>query len=276
MKNDVKRESLKNNFLKNIMVRFDYTGIAEVELDSIIAKVKPIFKTDGYNKLKEEYLTEMDFQLQDPESIEMEGLPIKEIRKKKAYVFINEEKEIKCKLSTQFAFVLIQSQKYIPFSEYSKTLINVIKTLKDEVEFLNCVRFGVRKVNQCIIKDIHSLNKYFDTKFFQIYGLDKGNIPKLFESKDCFVEGKYNVNLTRMVILGEYDEKAAYQVVLDSDIYITKAEDINELFTGDTEITAMNERLFELYKEALTGTFIEELGKEDYRDLNIIGVERNE
>ena len=42
MKNDVRRENLKNNFLKNIIVRFDYTGIAEVELDSIIAKVKPI------------------------------------------------------------------------------------------------------------------------------------------------------------------------------------------------------------------------------------------
>lgn len=276
MKNDVKRENLKNNFLKNIIVRFDYTGISEVELDSIIAKVKPIFKTDGYNKLKEEYLTEMDFQLQDPESIEMDGLPIKEIRKKRAYVFINDEKGIECKLSTQFTFVSIQSQKYISFSEYSKTLTNVITTLKNEVEFLNCIRFGIRKVNQCIIKDIYSLNKYFDTKFFQIYGLDKGNTPKLFESKDCYEDGKYNINLTRMVIRGEYDDEVAYQVVLDSDIYITKIEDINELFNGDTEIIAMNEKLFELYKAAVTETFIEELGKEDYRDSNIIGVERNE
>lgn len=276
MKNDVRRENLKNNFLKNIIVRFDYTGIAEVELDSIIAKVKPIFKTDGYNKLKEEYLTEMDFQLQDPESIEMDGLPVKEIRKKRAYVFINDEKGIECKISTQFTFVSIQSQKYISFSEYSKTLMNVITTLKDEVEFLNCIRFGIRKVNQCIIKDIYSINKYFDTKFFQIYGLDSGNIPKLFENKDCFVTGKYNVNLTRMAIMGEYDDEVAYQIVLDSDIYITKSEDINELFNEDTEITTMNEKLFALYKEALTETFIEKLGKEDYSDSNIIGVEHNE
>lgn len=275
-KNDVKRENLKNNFLKNIIVRFDYTGISEVELDSIIAKVKPIFKNDGYNKLKEEYLTEMDFRLQDPESIETDGLPVKEIRKKRAYVFINDEKGIECKLSTQFTFVSIQSQKYISFSEYSKTLMNVITTLKNEVEFLNCIRFGIRKVNQCIIKDIYSINQYFDTKFFQIYGLDSGNTPKLFENKDCFVTGKYNVNLTRMVIMGEYDDEVAYQVVLDSDIYITKSEDINELFNGDTEITTMNEKLFALYKEALTETFIEKLGKEDYSDSNIIGVEHNE
>ena len=276
MENNVKRENLKNNFLKNIIVRFDYTGVAEVELDNIISEVKPIFKGDGYNRLEEEYLTEMDFQLQDPESMEIDGLPIKEISKKRAYVFINDEKGIECKLSTQFALVLIQNQKYIPFFEYSKTLMCVMTKFREEVEFLNFTRFGIRKVNQCIIKDISSLNKYFDTKFFQIYGLEKGNIPKLFEAKDCFADEKYNVNLTRMVIMGEYENEAAYQVVLDSDIYITKTEAINELFKGDTEITAMNENLFVLYKEALTETFIEELGKEDYSDSNIIGVECNE
>lgn len=63
MENNVKRENLKNNFLKNIIVRFDYTGVAEVELDNIISEVKPIFKGDGYNRLEEEYLTEMDFLL---------------------------------------------------------------------------------------------------------------------------------------------------------------------------------------------------------------------
>lgn len=93
-KNDVKRENLKNNFLKNIIVRFDYTGISEVELDSIIAKVKPIFKNDGYNKLKEEYLTEMDFRLQDPESIETDGLPVKEIRKKEHMFLLMMKKEL--------------------------------------------------------------------------------------------------------------------------------------------------------------------------------------
>lgn len=276
MKKDVKRDNLKNNFLKNIIVRFDYTGISEVELDSIIAKVKPIFKSDGYNSLKEEYLTEMDFQLQDPESIELDGLPIKEIRKKSAYVFINEEKGIKCKLSTQFAFVSIQSQKYIAFSEYSKTLINVIKKLKEEVEFINCTRFGIRKVNQCIIKDISKLNQYFEEKFYSIYGLEKGNKPKLFESKDCFIEDAYNVNLARMLVVGEYDGNVAYQVVLDSDIYITNTEKINALLDNEENIVAMNERLFELYKEALTETFIEALGQEEYNDTNIIGVERNE
>lgn len=276
MKDTVKRENLKNNFLKNIIVRFDYTGIAEVELDNIVAKVKSIFKKAHYNNLKEEYLTEMDLQLQDPEGIEIESLPVTGVRKKRAYVFFDKERGIECKLSTQFALVSIQSQKYIPFSEYSGTLVEVVKTFRNEVDFLNCTRFGVRKVNQCIIKDIHSLDRYFNIKLFPIYGLDRGSSPKLFESRDCFLDGKYNVNLMRTIIKGEYEDSIAYQVVLDSDIYITQDDDINRLFTGNTEITAMNERLFELYKEALTEDFIEKLGKENFNDSNIIGVEKNE
>ena len=276
MKSNIKREDLKNNFLKNVIMRIDYSGIAEVELDNIIAEIKSVFKMYGYNKLKEEYLTEMDFELQDPENMEMEGMPVREIRRKRAYVFVNEEKGIKCKVSAHFTSVSVQSQKYISFSEYSETLISVMKILKNKMEFLNFVRFGIRKVNQCIIKDICSLNEYFDRKFFQIYGLEKGNIPKLVESKDCFIDGKYNVNLARMVIMGEYDGKAACQVVLDTDIYITDAENIEELFSENTEIVEMNDKLFELYKEALADVFIENLTKINYNDNNIIGVESNE
>lgn len=275
-KNEIKRENFKNNFLKNIIVRFDYTGIAEVELDKIIAKVKSIFKEDGYDKLNEGYLTEMDFQFQDPESVEAEGLPIKEIRKKKAYVFTNSQKGIECKLSTQFVLVSIYSQKYISFAEYSQTLMNVIRMIKSNVEFLRCFRFGIRKINKCIIKNIEDLNQYFEVEFFKIYGLNRKFEPKLFESKDCFKDEKYNVNLTRMVIMGEYENDVAYQVVLDSDIYITENDNISNLFNNNDEITIMNEKLFELYKEALTEYFITELGKENFSDEHIIGVEPNE
>ena len=275
MGKEIKREHLKNNFLKNIIVRYDYTGIAEVELDRIIAKVKPIFREAGYKKLIEEYATELDFDLQDPENIQ-EVLPIKDKRKQKVYVFINEEKAIKCKLSTRFALVTIQSGKYIAFSEYSETLIAVMKVIKDEVEFLDCARFGVRKVNQCIIKDIHKLNNYFKPDCFNIYGLEKGYSTKLYESKDCFSEGNYNINFNRVVIQGEYLDEVAYQLILDSDIYITDENKISELFSNTAEIATMNERLFELYKESLTEGFIVELGKEEFSDNGIIGVEKNE
>lgn len=276
MKNELKREDLKNNFLKNIVVRFDYIGISEMELEELVSFVKPIFAKAGYNILREEYLTAMDFQLQDPEYIETEGLPAKEIRKKKAYVYINEPKGIQCKLSTNFACVEIQNQKYVAFMEYSNTLIEVIRCFREKIEFLNCIRFGIRKVNQCIIRDISSLNQYFSKHIFQIYGSESGRMPKLYESKDCFTEGNYNINLVRTVVSGEYKNQKAYQVVLDSDIYVMDSASIDELFEKQEKIVVMNERLFELYKESLTEQFLDGLGQEEYTDTNIIGVEKNE
>lgn len=160
--------------------------------------------------------------------------------------------------------------------EYSNTLIEVIRCFREKIEFLNCIRFGIRKVNQCIIRDISSLNQYFSKHIFQIYGSESGRMPKLYESKDCFTEGNYNINLVRTVVSGEYKNQKAYQVVLDSDIYVMDSASIDELFEKQEKIVVMNERLFELYKESLTEQFLDGLGQEEYTDTNIIGVEKNE
>lgn len=279
MKKNVKRENLKNNFLNNIIVRFDYVGVAESELDSIIASIKLIFRANGYDKFKEENLTELDFQFEDPENIdEINGLPVKEIRKKKAYVFFDEERGIKCKVSTQFAFVSVQSQNYIPFSEYSKTLIDVMKMLESKVDFLDFTRFGIRKINKCIISDVEQLYQYFEKEFLPIYGLEHGVVPKLLECKNCFTEENFNINYMGTLVEGEYKAKRAYQVILDFDIYLAESDYIKGIFSenGNKNIEEMNERLFELYKETLTNEFIKKLEEENFVDQNIIGVEKNE
>lgn len=276
MKNGITREQLKNNFLKNIIVRFDYTGIAEVELDNIIANIKPMFKASGYNKLQEEYLTEMDFELQDPETLELNGVPIKDIRKQKAYVFTNESRGMQCKLCTKFAFLAIQSQKYITFSEYSKTIIELMTILRDSVEFLYFNRFGVRKVNQCILKDISLIDLYFEKHCFQVYGAENGILLKLNEAKDCYMDGQYNINFARTIIAGEYDRNLAYQMVIDSDIYVTDDAVVRALLEDEAEVENMNTKLFELYTDSLTEAFLEKLCQEWREDLNIIGVEANE
>lgn len=189
---------------------------------------------------------------------------------------MNESKGIQCKISTKFACVEIQNQQYVAFSEYAKVLIQLMHIFREKIDFLNCLRFGIRKVNQCIIRDICSLEHYFDKMLFQIYGLDSGRSPMLYECKDCFTEGNYNINLVRNVIAGEYENQIAYQVVLDSDIYMTDSAEIDGLFEKYEEIIAMNERLFELYKESLTDDFLKDLTQDEWTDTNIIGVEKNE
>lgn len=274
-KDKIKREDLKHNFLKNIIIRFDYTGVSEAELDGIIAKVKPIFKSAGYSNMREEYLTEMDFELQDPERLEEEGLPVKDIRKSKAYVFSDPESGINCKLSSRFAFIQVRNSRYVSFSEYSTILMNVVAEIKKDVDFMELVRFGIRKINGCILKDINDLSKYFEKNYFPIHGFYGNHKQKLFESKDCYVDEDHNVNLMKTLLNGEYDDQIAYQVILDTDIYMKNDNNINQLFDNEKMILSMNEKLFALYKEALTDTFLELLCCEKFEDTGIIGVDIN-
>lgn len=276
MKSGITRENLKNNFLKNVIIRFDYIGITEVELEAVLTKIKPILREHGYDRLRNEYTTELDFQLQDPEQIEITSIPVREVRQQKVYVFTNDNSGLEFRISPLFAFISVNNKKYIPFSEYSKTLIEVMNILKQDVCFFSGTRFGIRKINQCIMMDISRINDYFEPRYFQIFNSGKDGISKIHEAKDCFSEEKHNVNLMRTIIAGEYDHQVAYQVILDTDIYVTDYDGINELIENSDIVNLMNEELFEFYKDALTEGFIVNLGKDVLEDCNIIGVEKNE
>lgn len=276
MKSNITREHFKNNFLKNVIIRFDYIGITETELDAVLTKIKPVLKEHGYDRLRNEYTTELDFQLQDPEALEVTSIPVREVRQQKVYVFTNDNRGMEFRISSLFAFISVNSQKYIPFSEYSETLIEVMNILKQDVSFFSGTRFGIRKINQCIMKDISHINDYFEPKYFQIFDSGKGGLSKIHEAKDCFSELTHNVNLIRTIVAGEYDNDVAHQVILDTDIYVVGYDRINELISNYDIVNQMNEELFNFYKDALTDEFIVNLGKDVFEDCNIIGVEKNE
>lgn len=99
-----------------------------------------------------ELATEMDFQMDDPEIMEMEGIPVGDVRRQRVYVFKNHVEGINLKISPVFAAVLIEETKYIDFFEYGRTLLEVMALIRRKTEFFSPVRFGLRKINQCVLK----------------------------------------------------------------------------------------------------------------------------
>lgn len=275
-KQSLARSDLKHNFLKTIIIRFDFNGISEVELDSTITDIKPLLYSKGYDRLSIELATEMDFQLGDPERAEMEGLPIQGVRRQRVYVFKNQIEGIQLKISPVFAFIFIEKTRYIDFKDYSKTLVDVVRIIRDKIPFFNTDRFGLRKINQCIFTDPNIINDYFEPEFFKLFKFSIGDSSKLTSSKDCFIHNDYNVNSIRTIIHGEWEEKEAYQVVLDSDVYLLETDIVNELIDTPDKMNPMNELLFDLYKAVLTDDFIRKLQGETFSDTEIIGVECNE
>ena len=275
-KQSLARSDLKHNFLKTIIIRFDFNGISEVELDSTITEIKPLLYSKGYDRLSIELATEMDFQLGDPERAEMEGLPIQGVRRQRVYVFKNQIEGIQLKISPVFEFIFIEKTHYIDFKDYSKTLVDVVRIIRDRIPFFNTDRFGLRKINQCIFTDPNIINDYFEPEFFKLFKFSIGDSSKLTSSKDCFIHNDYNVNSIRTIIHGEWEEKEAYQVVLDSDVYLLETDIVNELIDSPDKMNPMNELLFDLYKAVLTDDFIRKLQGETFSDTEIIGVECNE
>ena len=270
------RADLKHNFLKTIIIRFDYSGISEPELEGVISKIKPVLFEKGYYRLSIELATEMDFQLDDPERVEMEGLPVQGVRRQKVYVFKNQNEGIQLKLSPVFAFILIEKTKYIRFTDYSGTLLDVVNIIKGEIPFFNPTRFGLRKINQCIINDAKLINTYFEPAYFRLFSINADDFSKISEAKDCIIHQNYNINFTRTIVHGELDGKDAFQLVLDSDIYLLETDGVHALLNDPQMLNPMNELLFDIYKMVLTEQFIGKLQMDCFTDKEIKGVERND
>jgi uncharacterized protein (TIGR04255 family) len=272
---DLKRPDLKNNFLKQIIIRFDYTGVTEVELEAYIGDIKLLLKKYGYDRMVPEMTTEMDFQVEDPETVEEFGLAVSDIRRMKVYVFTNKDSGIKLKISQLFAFISIEKAKYKDFFEYSKALIDVVALTNEKIPLFTGERFGLRKINICCIKDMGVINNYFEPILYTVYSYGDDSRTKLFNAKNCIAVNDYNINLTRNVLAGEYDGLPVYQVVLDSDIYL-RGDKVMEVIQDIYKVKEMNDILFDLYKSAITEGFLSSLQDEEFIDDNIMGVEKNE
>ena len=62
VKNEIGREALKYNFLKKIIIRFDYDGMDDTELDQVLSDVSLKLKEYGYTNRTTETATEMQIQ----------------------------------------------------------------------------------------------------------------------------------------------------------------------------------------------------------------------
>lgn len=262
------RTDLKHNFLDNIIIRFDFNGIFENELEKCVSTLKKTLKKNKYNFAHEEYAKEVDFKINDPD---IELISPTNIRQQKVYVFHNVEDGLTFKISRSFAIINSSNKKYMSFSDYAPPLIEIINILKT-ITYFNITRFGIRKINICILKDITKLYNYFKKEHFYLYDKEK---TQIYEQRQTYIQNQYNINLIRNIVLGKYDENSAYQIAIDADIYTLSSEQIDELLNNHSKINEMNNILFEIYISMLTKKFIKQLTRDIFVDNNLIGVVKN-
>lgn len=278
VKNEIGREVLKYNFLKKIIIRFDYDGMDDTELDQVLADVSLELKEHGYTNRTIETATEMQIQLDDPESGNYSEVYGKKVREQKVFVFHNGNPQVKLGISSSSACINIEETKYVDCLTYCDVLWKVMKIISKsgKVPFFEFKRFGLRKINQCILRDIKCLNQYFEPAHFHVFRFQGEDSirEKIMQIRDSLEIADYNVNLNRMLIRGELGGQEAYQVNYDADIYLLD-EGVEELIQNEEKIAEMNNWLFALYKDAVTESFLNQLIEGTFDRNMIIGVEAN-
>lgn len=129
---------LKYNFLKKIIIRFDYDGMDDTELDLVISDISMELKKHGYTSRTVGTAKEMQIQINDPESGENPELYGRKVREQKVYIFHNENPKVKLNISSDCAYIAIEEAKYVNCLIYCNVLRNVMKIVSesDKVPFL--------------------------------------------------------------------------------------------------------------------------------------------
>lgn len=281
------RENIKNNFLRRIILRVDYEGI--VDIKDILKNLESKLPSLGFTERNFGFINNAEFELNDPEMIESElKIPIKELSKIETYKYRNSDGNVELEVNELYSALNVDVNNYNDINKYCNIFSEVINVIKEKSVYLKINRIGLRKINDCIIRDKSRFNDYFDKEYF----FDISNKLRLNSIKtekintqfvDTFSVEKYMFNYIRIVSGGvltigsqNYD---VYQAVIDIDGYSYDRELLNTLL-GDTNeisniILELNENLFELYSNSLTQLFKEKLLENEFIDENILGVNKN-
>ena len=274
--NNVDRKDFHHNFLKSVIVRLDFQGVLESEMEKVLIHVKPFAKENGFSRYIEKNANQIDIAVTDegiPEAIETRN----RVRRQKVYSFIDENRGFALDVSNSFICLNINTTQYTPFDEYSGIVPIVSNIYRDNIDFFTVTRFGIRKINECLIHDKEKINTYFNSKYCSYFSQLEGLNTIQSNHVNIFTIDKYHINYMTNIVQGQIEKKTVYSVRLDIDAYLNNTENIQALLNVKENQLEINDLIFKIYVSSLTDKFITLLTSEDDFDNSIIiGVERND
>lgn len=274
---DIQRKNIKYNFLKTIIVRFDFQGVFDSEMEKLLPLIKPYLKEKNftrYTKRKNNTL-EVNFN-----SAVLQTPILNNVQNQIIHSFINDDSGYVLDISNSFVCLNIRSTSYSPFEEYNDLISYIIKFYKKHIDFFSVTRIGIRKINECILKDKNKINEFFSQDYFRYFSLNKDVHNFFSDKKDTFgFCDKYKGNLSCKIEQGEINSAEHYKLTLDIDIYIDNIQLINETNDYKLELEEMNNIIFDIFVNALTEKLKQALvaDENDFKfNDDLLGVERNE
>ena len=154
--------------------------------------------------------------------------------------------------------------------------MNIVKLYRANFTYFDEKRFGIRKINTCLVDDKELINDYFCRDYLHYYdSLD--NIDSLISSStDNFTVNSYNINFNRSIHKGTAADQTIYQVSIDIDAYSQNVHLINTLLYSEGALDCINNIIFDIFTSSLTPALLSELSSNEFALPGLIGVETNE
>ena len=274
-RSELTRQSFKYNYLKEIILRFDYQGVFQSELEEIIPLIKGDLKSNGFSRYELKASNEMQFDIKP----DLSGIAAPTIRKYESFpihTFVNEDSGFSISLSEKFTAMTVSSSKYIPFEQYENLFLGVCEALQSKVDFLTPKRFGLRKINNCFLTDISKIQEFFSANYYSFSSVLGPNI--VTDEKRTFTRSEpFYLNVYSSVREGKLNnDEAAYAIILDSDIYSEDSSHISSILFEEKTLQKLNDILFEVYVDSMTDKTLSILISEDGVPDYLKGVEESE
>ena len=261
----MERKEFKRNFLKEIILRVDFQGVFQKEMENVLIKSKSFLKEYGFNKYEEKNTTNIEIGTIPPKSNTMT-----------VYVFSSDSLDYTVSISASSLVLGVRCASYSAFEAYSGIFLGIVNIFMKEIDFFTVKRLGIRKINQCFVKNASDVNDYFQKQYYDSCEYISGYSHITREKIEQLVGNNSHLILKYSMAVGKIDENEVLQILFDSDIYMDKTEEISAVLSDEKQLSILNNILFSSYVNILTPNFIQILcGDKEIPDC-LLGVEENE
>ena len=269
---EINRNDLKSDFLKQTIVRIDYDYMFEDYVEKTMKNIDSFLGDKGYtikNNFMSQFGLKVDFDKlnNDINANLIDNINVESDKREKFISFINEDKHIKIDITREYSAITVEYKEHIHFDEILEIFNKIVEELHNSRNNLQIKRLGLRKINVYMMENLDKINDYFENNIFTF---SSSNLPSYkFVGKNSFDNYIYNgytvnqiANIAQGYLQTNEGPKLLNQLALDFDIYVENP-------ASEVSLKDMNDKLFEIYKNSLTESFLNELLSENFESKEI-------
>ena len=270
---NIKREDIKKNLLKKVLIRIDYDGVASI--DNYVEAHYDLFGKYFSDTYKGSINNATIDRNSLDEIADRLSLDVKEFRKEPLHFFRSPKREVivgsddvELTISTYYAALDIKCKNYQTIDQYIGLIEDLFRSMFETFKMFKIRRVAIRKISGGAFDTIEALNKVYEPLLFFGAQVSPNAEITFFqrEYRDTYIlaDRTNKVNYAHKFRTILYNNHQLLQTVLDTDVYCdefclqyvkcTNEKELKEL------LYSINKHQFDLFKDSVTIDYLKSQG----------------